>query len=81
MCSRPPTFRASRSPATFSFDKTPSDFPTLKEYHKAARAYFHAAYTKFYEEFDKQIQAILKQLNEALPAAQRELNKKIAAAK
>lgn len=64
--------------ATFSFDKTPKDFGNKKEYHHAANAYFKNAYKVFYAEFNKHIQAIVKQMNELLPAAQREINKKIA---
>lgn len=67
--------------ATFAFDKTPKDFPTLKEYHKAANQYFAKAYKKFYAEFNKHIQEIVDQLNKAIPAEQRELNKKIANSK
>lgn len=66
---------------TFSFDKTPSDFDSLKDYHKAANQYFAKAYKTFYSEFNKSIQEIVDQLNKAIPASQRELNKKIANAK
>lgn len=64
--------------ATFAFDKTPKDFDNGKEYNRAANAYFKNAYKVFYAEFNKHIQAIVKQMNELLPAAQREINKKIA---
>lgn len=64
--------------ATFSFDKTPSDFESRKAYHHAANAYFKNAYKVFYAEFNKHIQSIVKQMNELLPAAQREINKKLA---
>lgn len=66
--------------ATFSFDKAPRDFESKHDYHKAASAYFHNAYKVFYAEFNKQLQAIVTDLNEAIPAAQREINKKIAQA-
>lgn len=64
--------------ATFSFDKTPSDFESKAAYNKAAREYFHKAYATFYKEFNKNIQEIIDALNAAIPAAQREINKTIA---
>ncbi|MCM1292124.1 MAG: hypothetical protein NC111_00175 [Bacteroides sp.] len=64
--------------ATFSFDKTPKDFENKKAYHKAAYEYFHKAYASFYAEFNKQVQAIVDDLNKAIPAAQREANKQAA---
>ena len=67
--------------ATFAFDKTPSDFDSLKEYHKTSNAYFAKAYKTFYAEFNKSVQEIVDQLNKAIPESQRELNKKIANAK
>lgn len=67
--------------ATVSFDKVPSDFESVKAYHKAANQYFATAYKNFYKQFNAQIQAIVDQLNKAIPAEQREINKKIAAGK
>lgn len=64
--------------ATFSFDRTPVDFDSKAEYHKAARTYFHLAYKRFHEEFNKSIQKIVDDLNKAIPQSQREINKKIA---
>lgn len=67
--------------ATFSFDKTPSDFDSRKDYHKAANQYFAKAYKTFYTEFNKSVQEIIDQLNKAIPQSQRDLNKKIVNAK
>lgn len=64
--------------ASFAFDKTPKDFATLAEYHKAASAYYRQAYSVFHKEFNAHIQDILKQLNAEIPAEQREINKKAA---
>ena len=66
---------------SFSFDKTPRDFDSLRAYHKAARAYHAQAYAKLHEEFNNSIQQIVKDMNGLLPAAQREENKKAASAK
>lgn len=64
--------------ASFSFDKTPKSFATLKEYHKAERKYYHEAYKTYYTEFNKHVAEIVKSMNALLPKAQREINKKIA---
>lgn len=66
--------------ATFSFDKTPRDFDSVREYNKAARAYHAKAYAKLREEFNNSIQQIVKDMNGLLPAAQREENKKAVSA-
>lgn len=65
--------------ATFAFDRTRRSFDSNYAYRKAAKAYYRQAYTKLREEFNKQIFAAVKTLNEAVPASQRELNKEIAA--
>ncbi len=65
---------------TFAYDKMPHDFASRHDYNKSATAYFRAAYKKFYGEFNKNLQGILKELNEALPAEQREKNKQLAQA-
>lgn len=65
---------------TFAFDKTASAFGNRADYQKAASAYFKQAYGVLKNEFNGQIQEILKQLNAEMPAEQREANK-IAASK
>lgn len=62
----------------FSFDKTPQDFESLKDYHKAVSAYYHNAYKVFYQEFNKHVASIIHSMNTLLPQAQRDLNKQIA---
>ncbi|MDE7410417.1 MAG: hypothetical protein K2M94_00050 [Paramuribaculum sp.] len=64
--------------ASFSFDKTPKSYASLKEYHKAAHTYYNEAYKTFYAEFNKQVEEIVKAMNALLPKAQREINKTIA---
>lgn len=64
---------------SFAFDRSHTSFDNEKAYRKAAHQYFHQAYAKLREEFNKQIFAAVKTLNEAVPAAQKELNKTIAA--
>ncbi len=64
--------------ATFAFDKTPGDFESKAVYNHAANQYFKKAYTHFYDQFNAQVQEIVNALNKAIPAAQRELNKKLA---
>ena len=64
--------------ATFSFDKTPSDFESRAVYNRAAEQYFKNAYAHFYKLFNTHVKEIVSELNKATPAAQRELNKKIA---
>lgn len=66
---------------SFSFDKTPRDFDSLRSYHKAARTYHAQAYAKLRDEFNNNIQLIIKDMNSLLPQAQREENKKNASAK
>lgn len=51
---------------TFSFDKTPCDFENKKEYHKARRAYYAAAYKKLCAEFTQHLQKIVDELNKHL---------------
>ncbi len=54
--------------ATFSFDKTPGDFDNVKEYHKAANAYYKKAYKAFRDDFGKELQSIVKSMNELFKA-------------
>ncbi len=66
---------------SFSFDKTPREFESLKAYNKASGAYYRNAYKVFYQEFNKHVASVVKSMNALLPEAQREMNKKIANAK
>lgn len=66
--------------ASFSFDKTPAQFESAKEYNKARRNYYAKAFASLKKEFNTKIEAIVKEMNSTLTAEQREENKKIAAA-
>lgn len=61
--------------STFSFDKVPSDFATVAEYHKARRAYYKAAYTALREKFNDKINSIVKAMNAAVPQKVKDANK------
>lgn len=61
---------------SFSFDKVVKDFSTKQEYNKAKKAYFAGAYQKLDNDFIAQVEAIVKKMNEALPQAQKDANKK-----
>lgn len=50
-----------------SFDKAPRDFANMAAYRKARRKYFAAAYHSLRENFNTQVDAIIKEMNEALP--------------
>ncbi len=61
---------------SFSFDKVPSDFNNLKEYHVARKAYFKQAYNTLREKFNKHVLDIVKDMNAAVPKEVKEANKK-----
>ncbi|MCM1110476.1 MAG: hypothetical protein NC336_04660 [Clostridium sp.] len=61
-----------------SFDHVPSDFANRHEYRKALRAFRRQAYGKLRGEFNNSLAAIVKEMNEQLPQAQKEANKKAA---
>lgn len=50
-----------------AFDKTPSDFPTRKEYNKARRAYYKKVFAALRSEFGKSLQEIVNTMNGAMP--------------
>lgn len=50
-----------------SYDKTPRDFDTLAEYHKAKRAYFNTAFSKLIDEFNDEVAGMVQRMNKALP--------------
>lgn len=54
------------------FDKTPGDFDTPAAYAKARRTYFAKAYAALKADFNKQVAAIVKEMNSALPARKAE---------
>ncbi len=60
---------------SFSFDKSESNFESHHEYKKAREAYFRKAYHKLISDFKKGVNDIVNQMNEALPAEQKERNK------
>lgn len=53
--------------ATFSFDKIPADFESRAAYNKAASAYYKKAYKSFNDDFNTQLQTIVKAMNNLLP--------------
>ena len=53
--------------SNITFDKTPRDFANKQEYRKARRSYFAAAYRSLRENFNSQVDEIIKEMNEALP--------------
>lgn len=66
--------------ATFSFDKAKADFASVHEYNKARNIYNAKAFRSLTDEFNHQVDEIVKEMNKALPAAQKEANKKAAKA-
>lgn len=64
------------STVSFSFDKKPSDFPTVAEYHKALRQYTHKAYASLNEKFLDKANEIVKEMNAALPQEVKDNNVK-----
>lgn len=53
---------------TFSFDKSPRDFTSKKEYRQARNEYFKKAYCSIVKEFNTKVDEILKIMNSALPS-------------
>ncbi|MDE5745692.1 MAG: hypothetical protein K2H84_08585 [Paramuribaculum sp.] len=50
-----------------TFDKLPKDFESLKAYNKAKTEFTNKAFASINAEFSKDIQEIVKQMNNALP--------------
>ncbi len=50
-----------------SFDRTPKQFENGADYNKARRTFYKEAYRKLNADFIAGIEAIVKQMNEALP--------------
>lgn len=63
------------SRVNFDFPQSPKAFATVHEYNKARSQYFAAAYKKLKDEFNAHIEAIVKEMNAALPQAQKDANK------
>lgn len=49
------------------FDKAPGDYESAKEYHKERKQYFATAFKALIDQFDKDVEAIVKRMNAALP--------------
>lgn len=63
------------------FPQAPKAFATAKEYNDARAKYFKAAFTSLKNEFNKHVEAIVKEMNDALPQAQKDANKQALAEK
>lgn len=59
-----------------AFPQSQSAFENAKAYHDARAKYFKAAFSSLKDEFNKHVEKIVKEMNEALPAEQKEANKK-----
>lgn len=53
--------------ASVGFDKVPGDFENKSEYEKAKHAFYNKAFTALRNEFNERLQAIVKEMNSALP--------------
>ncbi len=60
---------------TFCYDKVSADFESPAAYRKARHEYMVRAYRSIKTEFNKQVDDIVKEMNAALPQAQKELNR------
>lgn len=60
---------------SLSFDKTPRDFETRREYRKARAAYFKAAFAKLRSDLNAEADKIVSTLNSALSEQDKEVNK------
>lgn len=59
-----------------SFDRTPASFDyDMKAYNTAARKYYKAAFKALKDDFNKNVEEIIKEMNAALPAAAKEAAK------
>lgn len=61
---------------SFSFDKNEKSFENGRLYREARRKYFNKAYGKLKTEFLEGVNKAVAAMNEALPQAQKDLNKK-----
>ncbi len=60
---------------SFAYDKVAADFEHMAAYRKARHEYMAKAYRSLKGEFNKQVAAIVNEMNAALPQAQKDLNK------
>ncbi len=60
---------------TFSYDKVVADFENKHTYHVARSKYFKEAYAKLIADFNAGVDNVVKQMNGALPQAQKDANK------
>lgn len=63
------------SKCTISYDKVRRDFANDAEYRKARGQYFSAAFAALRNKFADEVQAIVKDMNAALPAEAKAANK------
>ncbi len=61
---------------TFAFDKLPADFENGYAYRKARAAYFKTAFRSLRGKFYDKVNAIVKEMNAAVPQAVKDNNKK-----
>lgn len=61
---------------SFSFDRLPHDFESGHAYRKARREYFKTAYKSLREKFYDKVNALVKEMNAALPQEVKDNNKK-----
>lgn len=62
--------------ASFAFDKVAKDYDNKSQYNKARHEYMAKAYRTLSIEFNQQVASIVKEMNAALPQAQKDLNKR-----
>ena len=60
---------------SFSFDKGEKSFGNRQEYKTERNKYFRKAFNKLTADFDKNVNDIIREMNAALPQAQKEANK------
>lgn len=53
----------SRQKVSISFDKTPRDFESKKEYNKAKNKYYKTAYNTLIGQLNAQLQEVIKEVN------------------
>jgi|GEM_PF-3799960 len=61
---------------TFVFDKLPKDFESGAAYRKARAEYFKKAFSSLREKFYDKVNALVKEMNAALPQEVKDNNKK-----
>lgn len=64
---------------SFAFDKVAKDFSDASIYRKERHAYVAKAFKSLRKDFNQHVLEIVKEMNAAIPAEQKELNKKAVA--